>query len=586
MTLEEFGQTIKKKYPVYNDMDDFELGRRMLDKYPVYRDMVADDKRVGNIEMLKQMRDQMPQELRNQPITKQIGSVLEGIPNTLLETIFSAEKGFGESIAHAIVAPKVAKAQQKSTQRGIDLQTKLLNAYQTATDPKKKESLKKELIRQGVDLKGRTGVEKLAEVAPSVKKTKLQIVGEAAGVAVDILSAGQYGKYVKGAKSFRLLKGVVPAAAIAAKGARTGVQAFLRGAAAEAPQRLIGGAVSAGAFALQEGEKGAEVGKRAVTGGIFNVVLGGLMEGVSARTQFSAPAKAKALQQKAIVRYKKALGATKEKYKIKAGKIAPELMDRNWWGTRQNLLKKAEEGIKLSAKEYAKIGELQGVIEIDGLMGAILKEMDGYLRPDGTIKSIHKTRYKALEGLLDDIGGVSEIVDGIIVANKQRLRELGAEFGDDLYNTRKSLKTVQEGKTSQQIFKVDSAIREILNSDNIDYAKVNKLNHLSKELQSVLEETAERKAPQKWISLIKSVWFQAGATAGIATGSLEKAVGLGIVGLVLNTILESSWFNTLTAKNQWRIANKLLQLSQSRRVELLRLMSLKGVSAVENIIRK
>lgn len=39
-TLEQFGQTIKQKYPQYNDIPDAELGQKMLVKYPQYKDMV------------------------------------------------------------------------------------------------------------------------------------------------------------------------------------------------------------------------------------------------------------------------------------------------------------------------------------------------------------------------------------------------------------------------------------------------------------------------------------------------------------------------------------------------------------------
>lgn len=40
-TLEQFGQTIKQKYPQYQDIPDGELGQKMLDKYPQYKDMVT-----------------------------------------------------------------------------------------------------------------------------------------------------------------------------------------------------------------------------------------------------------------------------------------------------------------------------------------------------------------------------------------------------------------------------------------------------------------------------------------------------------------------------------------------------------------
>ena len=41
MDIAQFGQTIKQKYPQYQDMDDADLGQRMLSKYPQYQDMVT-----------------------------------------------------------------------------------------------------------------------------------------------------------------------------------------------------------------------------------------------------------------------------------------------------------------------------------------------------------------------------------------------------------------------------------------------------------------------------------------------------------------------------------------------------------------
>jgi len=41
MDIAQFGQTIKQKYPQYQDMDDADLGQKMLSKYPQYQDMVT-----------------------------------------------------------------------------------------------------------------------------------------------------------------------------------------------------------------------------------------------------------------------------------------------------------------------------------------------------------------------------------------------------------------------------------------------------------------------------------------------------------------------------------------------------------------
>ncbi|MFZ3074069.1 MAG: hypothetical protein WA093_03000 [Minisyncoccales bacterium] len=46
MTIDQFGQAIKRKYPQYRDIPDAELGKKMLAKYPQYSDMVG----VGDIQ--------------------------------------------------------------------------------------------------------------------------------------------------------------------------------------------------------------------------------------------------------------------------------------------------------------------------------------------------------------------------------------------------------------------------------------------------------------------------------------------------------------------------------------------------------
>ena len=40
MTIEEFGQKIKAKYPEYQDITDADLGQKVLAKYPEYKDLI------------------------------------------------------------------------------------------------------------------------------------------------------------------------------------------------------------------------------------------------------------------------------------------------------------------------------------------------------------------------------------------------------------------------------------------------------------------------------------------------------------------------------------------------------------------
>lgn len=47
MDLQQFGSTIKQKYPQYGKYSDEEIGKRMLEKYPQYKDRVSDKPKEG-----------------------------------------------------------------------------------------------------------------------------------------------------------------------------------------------------------------------------------------------------------------------------------------------------------------------------------------------------------------------------------------------------------------------------------------------------------------------------------------------------------------------------------------------------------
>ncbi len=84
------------------------------------------------------------------------------------------------------------------------------------------------------------------------------------------------------------------------------------------------------------------------------------------------------LDQEAVASYKKGLAATKEKYKATADQIIPDLLDQGVWGTRKQLLQKADAGIQLSSDEYEKLGELQGTVDTQGLTQKIDDEIANY----------------------------------------------------------------------------------------------------------------------------------------------------------------------------------------------------------------
>lgn len=120
--------------------------------------------------------------------------------------IISSEKAFGEDLAAAAtnVLPKdwTGEAQleeaRQAKQKSLELQLQgLKKAKETGGDTEK--WMKK--IRET------TGHEipTMADLYPAIKKSNLQVIGDAGGVLLDILSAGSYGTAAKGAQTGKLL---------------------------------------------------------------------------------------------------------------------------------------------------------------------------------------------------------------------------------------------------------------------------------------------------------------------------------------------------------------------------------------------
>ena len=106
-TLEQFGQTIKQKYPQYNDLSDTDVANKVLAKYPQYKDMVStapttdtsSQEKFGGPAWLgsKQMS---AQEFTSQPAIKQYAQAFATtLPKSLYQTFIQAPlKGIASTV--------------------------------------------------------------------------------------------------------------------------------------------------------------------------------------------------------------------------------------------------------------------------------------------------------------------------------------------------------------------------------------------------------------------------------------------------------------------------------------------------------
>jgi len=134
----------------------------------------------------------------------------------------------------------------------------------------------------------------MEDLYPAIKKTNLQVAGDAAGVLVDILSAGSYGNAAKLGKTGELYK-AIPIAQVANKTAAPALSATLKTIGKETVQRSAVGAGTGYAYDvsnnLQEGKTGTEAvkpGLGTVAGAVIPA-LAGIYQGTKAVTKATAP---------------------------------------------------------------------------------------------------------------------------------------------------------------------------------------------------------------------------------------------------------------------------------------------------------
>ncbi len=624
----------------------------------------------------------------------------DGIVKKVGKALISSELGFGKSIADALPAfvPGSAAWTNKQNEQIFANQHAMMDNLLASRKKMKTEgkdtSHLDEAIKDLQEQMSKPAID-INETNASVNKSAKQVLGEGLGVAADIASFGTYGNAAKGAQTGKLLvsgkmSGVLAkalpegASTVFEKTiptATTKLAAFGKGFVEGAKTAVPIGAAYGASSSMQADEDIPTIIKKSVTSAGVSGVIGGTLSGLANMKNLSP----ETLKKEAVDSYKRGLNATKEKYKEQTDKIIPDLLDDKTWGTKKQLLKKAEQGIKLSNDEYAKLGELQGTVETDGLLqkiddeignysqggrafteksGAVQTTIDNHLQtatqllddPDmasqikkaGGIKAIIADSQKNIVDQLrhngiDDIG---DLIDNMDVskmdsideysrtlkqvvseampqkpisvnsskinqlkklrddiealhlynqpteAYQQDLRELAQDYGNVVYETRKSIKTVDDNSTLSQVRKIDGAIRDLLNTNNPDYAKINKVYTTNSRLFDILDETAKRKEARPLISWFNAIMGSTGATIGGTAGSAAGPVGStvgslagGSLAVGLTTALNSTWFNTLRAVQKNQLAEKLMEVGSLNAAKYwVQLLNSQGVKAVNEIL--
>jgi len=249
---------------------------------------------------------------------------------------------------------------------------------------------------------------------------------------------------------------------------------------------------------------------------------------------------------------------------------------------QHNLVMQVDVGAKNVAKKIRKI-DLSKTDNIDDAVRLIKQSL-----------TQRELRNPAVNMAINNWAKSSKMIqaESVNLVPQQSLRELAQQYADDIYESRKALKTIKDSKVLGQVRKVDSGIRKLLNNRNPDYAAINEIYNLNQNLLDVLDETAQRTGGRKFWSLLRSEFFQTGSIVGglvgLGTGGGFGAASGGVVGgltmMGIGQTMNSTWFNTLSAVQKTKLANQLAKIPAQNMPRLLNFLNKLGIKAVLEFI--
>lgn len=217
LTIPQFGATIKQKYPQYSGLSDYEVGQKTLEKYPQYHEKVIFTHDMPDVIKTPAEKSQnLANAKKNAEVaTKEakkaksplgfLGNVVKGVGNTII----ASEKGLGETIATVRGAknlPTYTKNIESLTQAQIKTSKAIKDFEARGKDSTDLKRAYNDIVTQIQENKKSIG-----EYEKSVPTTG-KVLGQVGGTALDILTAGTYGKAATGAKTGVLSRAAVPTA--------------------------------------------------------------------------------------------------------------------------------------------------------------------------------------------------------------------------------------------------------------------------------------------------------------------------------------------------------------------------------------
>lgn len=309
------------------------------------------------------------------------------------EALISSEKGFGESIGQAIAAPLYAKEAEQNNARYMKAGNDMLALAKKTLDPVKRQTYMN--LSQDYFNKAGSGIQ---DIVGELKTTK-QVIGEAAGVALDVATAGT-------------LSGM----------GKAGVKTALSGGKALAKTSAVGAGVGSayGATqAMQENKGAGEIAGSALTGAAIGAVAPVAIKGAGKVAQG-----VKTLASK--------------------GKMAEKAITK----AEQELVNIENNYAKIrKASEYSKdnlAGSRKRILEADVLPGTV--DDTGTIRTQEAIK-----KYK------------SEVIDGAEGIVKENLAKEGVSVSPDVIKSQLRKDILSSGLEGKQLTRALNNIDDEVN---------------------------------------------------------------------------------------------------------------------------
>lgn len=640
--LQQFGQTIKQKYPQYNDIPDAELGQKMLTKYPQYKDMVS----------VTPPQQPGSQDLFGSPTLGKISN----FGNKIAETGFNLEKGFVKGAASTIATVPTSVGavvggvsdlgtQQKyneSIQGIADSNNKLLDLMKTlpAGDPRRSKYMK--IIKSNEDMIGQFMNESKSATDQAQAFAQKPEFVKPKGTAENIgYGAEKVGEFIYSSNKIArpvdkaLASNPVPQFLQATKVATPFITKALTSAARIGTASLAEGGASGITTAAQGGSI-KDITKSAILTSIFSVPFKAINE--------FAPAVSSYLKTSAEKKAAQALGPTGKADKALTDKVVPSLLDRKFtFITRAGGLAKADANVdsvgekigdawdalppdtRISISPVMKqLEDAKDALTVSGSPGvssipisaqpkyeaiqAIQNDILSYAKEDPNITKVLVQAYTPMDNVrkivsdstpeeLQAVGGLPKAIEGakqdiiarletagfpkyaqklsnLDLSGVQNVDEAQNLISETLHDTSESVSadslrkykqitdeviagkkggfglTGNEGAQLTAQKEGANAIRNALNSDNPDIAKLNKEYNFWKNVQTVLGNTVQR---------TKAQGTPLGETIAEGAGAVTGAVTKGTLGSALLTATGLKLLKSVVTSPAWRMTSGIVR---------------------------